>query len=75
VAAPVKHQMSLQEIAEETGMSVAAVNVCLGRALKKLRNRGLLVTTARALAIELERHRATSHSLSRPRSARKGGAQ
>jgi DNA-binding CsgD family transcriptional regulator len=69
VAAPVKHQMSLAEIAEETGMSVAAVNVCLGRALRKLRNRGLLVTTARALALELDRNRATENIV-RTRKAR-----
>jgi hypothetical protein len=56
VAPPIKHQMSLAEIAEETGMSVAAVNVCLGRALRKLRKAGLLKTAAE-LARELDNHR------------------
>ena len=51
MAAPIKHQMSLQEIAEETGMTVGAVNVCLGRALKKLRSQGLILTARRAVWI------------------------
>lgn len=37
-------------------MSVAAVNVCLGRALRKLRKAGLLKTAAE-LARELDNHR------------------
>jgi DNA-directed RNA polymerase specialized sigma24 family protein len=48
--------MSLQEIAEETGMSVSAVSVTLTRGLRKLRREGL-IQTARELAQELDRNR------------------
>jgi hypothetical protein len=44
------------EIAEETGMTVAAVTVCLARGVKKLRRSGLLVT-ARELAQALDANR------------------
>ena len=69
---PVRHEMSLKEIAEIEATTVDNVNVILRRGLKKLRKEGL-ICTARELSLELESHRATSHSLSRPRSARKGG--
>jgi hypothetical protein len=49
------------------------VHMHLSRGLKKLRK--VLLQTARELSIELEHNRATAHSLSRPRSAKKGGAQ
>jgi hypothetical protein len=68
-----KPEMSYSEIAEELGLTVSAVHMSLSRGLKKLRRKGLILT-ARELSIELERNRATSHSLSRPRSARKGGS-
>jgi hypothetical protein len=48
--------MSLEEIAEETGMTVGAVGMCLSRGLKKLRSEGLLYT-AKELAEELDRNR------------------
>jgi hypothetical protein len=56
MAAPIKHAMSLEEIAETEGTSVAAISMLLGRAFKKLRRSGLLIT-ARELAIELDRNR------------------
>ena len=74
MAAPIKHAASLEEIAQAEGTTVGAVNVLLGRALLKLRKQGLLVTTARALALELEAHRATEHTV-RPRSRRRAGAE
>jgi hypothetical protein len=55
VAAPIKGEMSLEAIAEAEGTSVAAINMCLSRALRKLRSQGL--QTAKELAIELERGR------------------
>ena len=48
--------MSVDEIAEETGMSVGAVNMTISRALRKPRQQKLLLT-ARELATELERGR------------------
>jgi hypothetical protein len=76
VAGPQKHGgMSLFEIAEIEGSTPEAVRALLRGAMRKLRKRGLPLTTARALADELERNRATAHSLSRPRSGKKGGAQ
>jgi biotin operon repressor len=48
--------MSLQEIADETGMSPAAVRMLISRALKKLRSEGLLLT-AKELAKDLDRNR------------------
>jgi hypothetical protein len=56
VGAPIKGEMSLEAIAAAEGTTVAAINVLLGRALKKLRRAGLL-QTARELAAELERNR------------------
>jgi DNA-binding MarR family transcriptional regulator len=69
-----KPEMSYSEIAEELGLTVSTVHMCLSRGLKKLRRKGLIFT-ARELAAELEAHRSASHSLSRPRSAKKCGAQ
>jgi hypothetical protein len=66
-----KPAMTLEEIAEVEGLSTSAVRLCLSRGLLKLRRDGL-VMTCRELSIELQAHRATSHSLSRPRSAKKG---
>jgi hypothetical protein len=48
--------MSVEEIAEETGMTVGAVGMTISRALKKLRTEGLLYT-AKELAEELDRNR------------------
>jgi DNA-binding CsgD family transcriptional regulator len=56
VGAPVKGEMSLEAIAEAEQMSVGAVNVLIGRALKKLRSQRLLIT-CREFATELERNR------------------
>jgi DNA-binding transcriptional regulator GbsR (MarR family) len=36
--------MSLEEIAEETGMSLSAVSMTISRGLRKLRAQGLLLT-------------------------------
>ena len=71
---PLKHAMTLEAIAAAEGTSLRTINTVMVRALRKLRRAGLL-QTARELSIELEAHRATAHSLSRPRSAKKGGAQ
>lgn len=74
---PLKHGggMSLEAIAAVEGSTPEAIQGLLRNAMRKLRKRGgPLVTTARELALELEAHRAASHSLSRPRSARKGGS-
>ena len=60
MAAPLRHAASLQEIAAAEGMTIGAVNVLLGRALKKLRRQGLLLT-ARELSVELDRHRNTEN--------------
>jgi predicted transcriptional regulator len=68
-----KPEMSYSDIAEELGLTVSAVHMHLSRGLKKLRRKGLL-QTARELSIELEAHRATSHTV-RPRSRRRGGAE
>jgi len=70
---PVRHEMSLKEIAEIEATTVDNVNVILRRGLKKLRKDGL-ICTARELALELEAHRATENSV-RPRSRRRGGAE
>jgi hypothetical protein len=40
--------MSLEEIAEETGMTVGAVGMCLSRGLKKLRREGASYTRPRS---------------------------
>lgn len=48
--------MSLEEIAEEEGMSVGAVHMCLSRALRKLRSQGL-VFKMQELAEDLDRNR------------------
>jgi acetolactate synthase regulatory subunit len=61
MAAPVKHAANLETIAKAEGMTVGAVNTLLSRALRKLRKRGFHVTTARALALELDAHRETEN--------------
>jgi DNA-binding transcriptional regulator GbsR (MarR family) len=53
---PSKSAMSVQEIAEETGMSVSAVNMTISRALRKLRRQGIALTM-RDLAQDLDRNR------------------
>jgi predicted transcriptional regulator len=58
----VRPEMSHEEIAEELGMSVSAVTMCLSRALRKLRSQGLL-RTAKELAEELNRGRATENTV------------
>ena len=79
MAAPLKHGgMSLQEIAEIEGSTPEAIKSLLTGAMRKLRNqlrnRGLVVTTARALAAELERNRNSEHSVYR-RNGRRAGAE
>jgi len=59
MAAPLKHAMSLEEIAKAEGTTVGAVNVLLGRALRKLRKQGL-IRTSKELADELDRNRRES---------------
>ena len=49
-------QMSLDEIAKEMGMSKGAVNMCLSRALRKLRSQGLVIKM-QELADDLDRNR------------------
>jgi hypothetical protein len=56
MAAPLKHAMSLEQIAEAEGTSPRAIHTLISRALKKLRRRGLILT-ARELAQELDRNR------------------
>lgn len=48
--------MSLKEIAEAEGISVGAVNEAIQRALRKLRNQGLMLPM-QELAQELDRGR------------------
>jgi hypothetical protein len=71
MAAPLRHAASLEEIAAIEGTTPRAIHTLIGRALKKLRKRGLQVSTARALALELESHRETENIV-RPRSRGKG---
>lgn len=56
MAAPLRHAMSLEEIARAEGMSIAAVHMTITRALRKLRRQGLLVT-CRELAEALDANR------------------
>jgi predicted transcriptional regulator len=51
--------MSLAEIAEELGTTKSAVNMCLVRALKKLRSQGLVIKM-QELADDLDRNRKRS---------------
>ena len=75
MAAPLKHGgMSLQEIAEIEGSTPEAIKSLLTGAMRKLRKRGYRVTTARALAAELERNRNSEHSVYR-RNGRRAGAE
>jgi predicted transcriptional regulator len=53
---PRNGQMSLDEIAKEMKMSKSAVNMCLCRALRKLRSHGL-VFKMQDMADEIERNR------------------
>jgi hypothetical protein len=52
----IRPTMTVEEISEETGMTVGAVNMTISRALRKLRQQKLLLT-ARELATELDRGR------------------
>jgi hypothetical protein len=57
MGAPVKHAMSLEQIAQAEGMSIAAVHMTLTRALRrKLRRQGL-ICTCRELAQALDANR------------------
>jgi DNA-binding transcriptional regulator GbsR (MarR family) len=53
---PGNPQMSLAEIAEETGMSIGAVRMTIHRALRKLRSQGLVIKM-QELADDLDRNR------------------
>jgi predicted transcriptional regulator len=53
---PTNAHMSVSEIAEEMDMSKAAVNMCLRRALHKLRSQGLVIKM-QELGNELDRNR------------------
>jgi hypothetical protein len=66
--------MSLEAIAAAEGSTPEAIQGLLRNAMRKLRKRGLLDTTARALAIELDRNRATANTV-RPMSRRRGRAE
>jgi hypothetical protein len=74
VGRPLKHAMALEAIAAAEGTSLRTINTIMVRALRKLRRRGLLVTTARALADELDRNRNSEHSVYR-RNGRRAGAE
>jgi hypothetical protein len=50
------HEMTLEEIAEAEGSTVGAINMCLTRASKKLRQQKLIFT-CRELAAELDHNR------------------
>jgi hypothetical protein len=60
MGAPIKGEMSLEQIAAVEGMTVGAVNALLCRALRKLRRAGLIKTAAE-LARELDGHRETEN--------------
>jgi hypothetical protein len=60
VAAPLKHSMSLEQIAAIEGTTPRAIHTLLCRALKKLRKAGLLKTAA-DLAAELQGRRETEN--------------
>jgi hypothetical protein len=66
-------EMTLEDIAQVMGTSKGVVNNLLRRALKKLR-RASLICTARELSLELDRNRATEHTV-RHGSRRRGGAE
>jgi galactitol-specific phosphotransferase system IIB component len=51
--------MSLEQIAQAEGISVAAAHMLISRALRKLRRQGLICTCAE-LAQELDRNRQES---------------
>jgi DNA-binding transcriptional ArsR family regulator len=61
--------MSLEEIAEETGMSISTVSMTISRGLRKLRDQKLLCT-ARELAQHLDASRNTENIVRR--TARRG---
>jgi hypothetical protein len=50
MASPLKHEMTIEEIAAAEGTTVGAVNMLLSRALKKLRASGFLITAREARA-------------------------
>jgi hypothetical protein len=56
MAAPLRHAMSLEQIAEQEGTTPRAIHTLISRALKKLRRKGLIFT-ARELSQELDRGR------------------
>jgi hypothetical protein len=63
MGAPVKHEMSLEQIAQAEGISVAAAHMTITRALRKLRRQGL-ICTCRELSEALERSRPhTEHTV------------
>ena len=51
-----RQQMSIAEIADELGTTKSAVNMCLVRALKKLRSQGLVIKM-QEMAHDLDRNR------------------
>lgn len=69
MARPIRHAASLEQIAAAEKMTVGAVNVCLGRALRKLRSSAGLLKTAAELARELDANRNDAHVV-RTRKAR-----
>jgi len=61
VAGPIKYGgMSLEEIAQAEGSTVAAINMLLSRALRKLRKQKLICTAAE-LARQLDANRNDAH--------------
>jgi hypothetical protein len=69
MGAPVKYAASLEQVAEAEGISVAAAHMLLTRALRKLRENGLLCTCAE-LARQLDANRNDAHTVRR--TARRG---
>jgi hypothetical protein len=68
-----KHAASIDQIAAAEGLSATSIRKLLDRALLKLQGQPTAVT-ARELAIELESHRASEHTVRRTAASR-GGAE
>lgn len=60
----VRPAMSVEAIAALEGLSPTAIRNVINAALRKLRGQPAVIT-ARQLAAELEKHRATEHAVSR----------
>ena len=61
-----KHAASIDQIAAAEGLSATSIRKLLNQALRKLRSGQPAVLTARELAHELDRNRATENTVRRP---------